>query len=716
MTTRLLPKWLDTTGYELGKVLIANGLNGTIVSDITVHEHTNFDLLEAYTQTEEDLSNAVSNTHNHDNMIHLDSYTQSQSTLISSITSKKISAGYGLGGGGDISEDRIIYLGLRYITPQDFGAVGDGWTDDTEAFNNAIATCQTGFILYIPNGNYKLKALNPINFAITILADKKAILFFAPVLETDILFDISHPTGTLSDIILEGLTVRPYPSVVEGKIYFGTVFKIQNTARLTLSRITISNNPVEDIIYKFNSCFILCNTYQTFIENCHTEDCNFNHLECIERTSELHINHSTFSACMPAYADAINEEYKLKVPYIENGCGIKITGNATGVYIVDTTIYYCLQGLYLDSVHDLFATQLIVDACGAKNTYIVNCNGIRFENSWFQATNYYWNPHPVIFIIDSTQIHIISSYIYDGTFDGCVISNSNNINLHNNVISRHGQQQLPDTPNPGETFITDPYSGVVIHNSNTVKIDNCMFTETTRHTGQTLRNKHGIKFVGRLQDVSPFDSSYLPADPYIESKNIIITNNYFDPYLDTPEPVIYFCNNTYTNTLINTTQLNIQIKNNYGDRVLSETGLIFSIKKTDVSEVKYKLEPLYNVDKQLFLPLDVSLYYTLYEKDFSTIGVCKDGNKYVFAGGGSQYILGTVLKANIIQPITANLFCKIYTGVYSDIVNSDMGYKIVLDFYNKDDVPLTILDIEQLLINDYTVGTELKVLIDGIFV
>lgn len=178
MPTRLAPKWLDTTGHELGKVLIADGLNGTIISDIYVHDHSNKDLLDTYTQTEIDLSNAVSNTHSHDNSALLDTYTQTESNLISSITSKKISAGYGLGGGGDISADRIIYLGLQYVTPQDFGAVGDGYTDDTIAFNNAISQCQSGFILYIPMGNYRLKALNQINFAITILADKKSYFIF----------------------------------------------------------------------------------------------------------------------------------------------------------------------------------------------------------------------------------------------------------------------------------------------------------------------------------------------------------------------------------------------------------------------------------------------------------------------------------------------------------------------------------------------------------
>jgi len=85
MTTRLKPKWLDTTDSQLGDLLIADGYGGALVSNISIHEHNNFDLLDSYTQTEEDLENAVSYTHQHFNQELLDSYTETNVNLASAI-------------------------------------------------------------------------------------------------------------------------------------------------------------------------------------------------------------------------------------------------------------------------------------------------------------------------------------------------------------------------------------------------------------------------------------------------------------------------------------------------------------------------------------------------------------------------------------------------------------------------------------------------------
>ncbi len=88
MPTRLAPKWLDTAGSSLGQVLIADGLNGTIVSDITIHDHDNKTLLDTYTQTNEDLISAVTNTHSHSNAVLLESYTQTETDIASAVSLK----------------------------------------------------------------------------------------------------------------------------------------------------------------------------------------------------------------------------------------------------------------------------------------------------------------------------------------------------------------------------------------------------------------------------------------------------------------------------------------------------------------------------------------------------------------------------------------------------------------------------------------------------
>lgn len=50
----------------------------------------------------------------------------------------------------------------KNLTPQDYGAKGDGISDDTEAFNNAINAVPDGGTLYVPAGSYRIDACQSI--------------------------------------------------------------------------------------------------------------------------------------------------------------------------------------------------------------------------------------------------------------------------------------------------------------------------------------------------------------------------------------------------------------------------------------------------------------------------------------------------------------------------------------------------------------------------
>lgn len=106
--------------------------------------------------------------------------------------------------------NRAINLKLQeWVSVKDFGAVGDGTTNDTAAFNAAIAA-QDGKALYIPQGNYLITAgLNTIANTINIFGSGKdsAKITFSPTTAGQTLFTIYKATGVLDRISMGGFAV-----------------------------------------------------------------------------------------------------------------------------------------------------------------------------------------------------------------------------------------------------------------------------------------------------------------------------------------------------------------------------------------------------------------------------------------------------------------------------------------------------------------------------
>ena len=77
---------------------------------------------------------------------------------------------YTQGGTGSVARTVTNKLQER-VSVKDFGAVGDGTTDDTAAINAAIAACVNGKTVFFPNGNYKITASITLPSNTTLMGD-----------------------------------------------------------------------------------------------------------------------------------------------------------------------------------------------------------------------------------------------------------------------------------------------------------------------------------------------------------------------------------------------------------------------------------------------------------------------------------------------------------------------------------------------------------------
>ena len=66
---------------------------------------------------------------------------------------------YTQSGTGGVSQTVQANIALQPVTPQQFGAVGNGVADDTAAFNDALATVASGGRVRVPCGTYKVTTL-----------------------------------------------------------------------------------------------------------------------------------------------------------------------------------------------------------------------------------------------------------------------------------------------------------------------------------------------------------------------------------------------------------------------------------------------------------------------------------------------------------------------------------------------------------------------------
>ena len=100
--------------------------------------------------------------------------------------------------------DKIPYLEW-YVNVKEYGAKGDGITDDIQAFNNALASMVEGGVLYIPSGTYVISETLNIPSNITMLGGENAEIIVDSAFDGTMI-EITNGTSNveLNNIIFNG--------------------------------------------------------------------------------------------------------------------------------------------------------------------------------------------------------------------------------------------------------------------------------------------------------------------------------------------------------------------------------------------------------------------------------------------------------------------------------------------------------------------------------
>lgn len=362
----------------------------------------------------------------------------------------------------------FIELYGRTVSVKDYGATGDGSTDDSASFQNAINACQgNGLSLYVPDGKYKLNGLI-ISSSLTMFGNGNSSELYT--VSNAAMITVTSNIVKFANLRITGNDIGSAQKGIE----FDTVqdFNISNLSFYTIGGAAI-----------YASGTVITDSFTGTIDNCLFYKCGTG-VHVLSRYE--YVNILNCSVISSSYAG-----YRLNAGNF-NINGGQITG--------------CTLALYLESgVNDSHSsiTGVLINHNSAINIQDI-AKGLVFSGCQFHA-NIYW-------LFNSSKSVLFSGCEIgsnDFRFDGSEVHFSNCLDVGTNTFQNDYN---------GNTSYT-LWDGTIIINSGDLKY---LITSATENgsTAWELQNKSGVakykildngaviqdELTGSLTDGAPTDA------------------------------------------------------------------------------------------------------------------------------------------------------------------------------------------------------------------
>lgn len=321
-------------------------------------------------------------------------------------------------------KDRVEYLvdgHYPYVTPQMFGAVGDGITDDTHAIQNCFDRCEDGTVVLFPKGAYYITDTLTINKNIYIKGSTYGDLGAA------------YPSNQLGNLEL-----------------YGSVIFTKNKSNITLLKVSSGiRGGISDISVLGEAYWMLeheapttANTYfdkrtgEIWQENVTGIDCSL--ASSGYRLSNVHVYQcSAYGIKLPTYGQCDGLNVKLckvgilagtvdnMVNHIKiQSCEIGYQISTNGCQVHNGRIEECVNGVYVTGGIDINISGLTLDQISKAGIFIIG-NKITIDNtiiarSGQNTCTYNYANLPEMYKHEATGIEIIAS---------CAL-NTRNVTVH----------------------------------------------------------------------------------------------------------------------------------------------------------------------------------------------------------------------------------------------------------------------------------------------